>query len=183
MSLYTLWLFIWDDDIDESDGQWELSKLDSMHKTLLEWVSFRLGLTEGMKPGVPGPPLPTANAGIFNTVARDMKLAFHEPGRRRFFDELKFYLDSLLVEQGFLLRRELPSVQTYWDHRLGTSAVHTYSAAAEYMMNGVIPEELFGTDENNTLWYETNRFVVWYVFFFPLIFIRVLGWGLIEEMS
>lgn len=168
MAFYTLWLFIWDDDIDEPDtqcGHASEREIEKVHGRLLEYVYFRLGLTETAVPGEPGPLPPTPTTAIFRVPARDMKLAFYKAGRVRFCHELKFYLDSLVVELGHLQHKALPSLQSYWEQRLGTSGATTYFSLIEYVADMRIPAELLDTPELDTLWHETNRLIIWYDLF------------------
>ncbi len=134
---------------------------------MLEYVAFCLGLTAtATAPGAEVPLPPSRVAALLGGPARDMKSDYHEPGRQRFFDALKFYLDSLVEEQDYLVRREMPSVKIYREHRQDTSAVYTYCAMIEYIIGAAIPQELFGTAELSTLWDETNRLISWCVALF-----------------
>ncbi len=165
MVFYTLWLFIWDDIYDESEGECdELVKpaMNSSHRQMLDYLAFRLGLTEKGKSRKRGPSAPSPIVAILGSPARDMQLGYHKAGRQRFFDRVKFYLDSLVVEQDYLVRKDMPSIETYRSHRLDTSAVYTYCAMIEYVIGAAIPQELFATAELNTLWDETNRLISWY---------------------
>ncbi len=37
------------------------------------------------------------------------------------------------IEQGYVKAGDLPSVATFWTHRLGSSSVYTYNALGEYV--------------------------------------------------
>ncbi|KAK5662826.1 hypothetical protein OQA88_6237 [Cercophora sp. LCS_1] len=57
----------------------------------------------------------------------------------------------------FLSSQTLPSVEVYWEGRLGSSAVSSYAALAKFMIGITIPDFLRDDENIKTMWFELNR--------------------------
>lgn len=131
MALYNLWLFVWDDVFDgEDDLEARPLDLSDMYNKTIDYVEFHLGLADSM---AEVPAAPTPATGLFQHAGRMLQEHVDMPQRKRFFEEIKTYVRNCAIEQTYLNRGIVPSVEEYWNHRWGTSSVYTGCALAEYM--------------------------------------------------
>lgn len=133
MILYTLWLFLWDDDLDGADNN--LSELleqvsaELLHDRTLTYLQFHLGMSS-TDVGDAEPRAPPY-AGIAKAAAENLRAGCSKAQLKRLLKELKLYMDCCLFEQGHLNGNTLPTVEGYWAGRYGSSAVSTYTALSE----------------------------------------------------
>jgi hypothetical protein len=138
ISWYTLWLFLWDDTIEdsaipqanpESQSSTDKSmKIGWLHQQALRYVKFHLGLSP--RPAEE-PAAPTRYCALFKYAAEPLRAACSITERNRLYQLLSSYMECCEVEHGFVSRASLPKLDEYWGHRLGTSGVHTYGALGE----------------------------------------------------
>ncbi|KAM7189240.1 Isoprenoid synthase domain containing protein [Naviculisporaceae sp. PSN 640] len=165
LAWYSLWLFLWDDDVEDLaipisrdiSTSVELQKVQWLHKHALEYIRFHLGLCDE---STPEPQTPTKYCTLFKHAGAPMRKGASLAERGRFFEAIKEYMDCVEVECDYVLGKRLPSLQEYWETRLGTSSVNTYSAFGEFMGNCQIPPHLFDTQDMHSLWFEINRHIV-----------------------
>jgi len=133
MILYTLWIFLWDDDLDGADnnlsGLLEKVSAEELHDRTLAYLQYHLG----MSPTDSGNAEPRAPpyAEIAKAAAEKLRTACSKVQLNRLLKELKLYMDCCLFEQGHLNGNTLPTVEEYWAGRYGSSAVSTYTALSE----------------------------------------------------
>lgn len=143
MAWYSLWLFLWDDVVEDTaippgvsdePASIELQKVQWLHRHALEYVKFHLGLCDDDDESAapePEPEPPTKYCALFKHAGARLRTGATVEERQRFFDALREYMGCVEVESSYVLGNQLPSLEEYWDHRLGTSSVNTYSAVGE----------------------------------------------------
>ncbi|KAK3998261.1 isoprenoid synthase domain-containing protein [Cladorrhinum sp. PSN332] len=152
MCWYSLWIFLWDDVIEDSTVP-----VRTVQQQALKYMEHHLGLAPASSPE---PPAPTKYCALFQHCAKPLRAECTISERRRFLDQIGNYMEGCEVEQEFVLGGKLPALEEYWDHRLYTSSVWTYCAIADYMAGVHLPEEMYETDEMKALWFELNRHIV-----------------------
>ncbi|KAK4187687.1 isoprenoid synthase domain-containing protein [Podospora australis] len=157
ISWYTLFLFLWDDIIESYYHPEDEAKVDVMQKQALQYMHHELGLS---RPGTDVPLAPTKYCTLFQHCAVELLHNARLDVRKRFFCELQAYMEGCGIEKAYVSSGTLPTFKQYWEHRLGTSSLHTYAALNEYMSGGNIPDCIFGTKQLETVWLELNRHVV-----------------------
>ncbi len=129
---YTLWLFLWDDDLDGADSNltdvWETVGADELHSQALSYVRCHLGM-DGL--GTPAPLPPTPYTVIAKDAAECLRDNCSDAQLGRLLKELSLYMHCCIFEHGHLNNQTLPNVEDYWKGRIGSSAVNTYTALAE----------------------------------------------------
>lgn len=126
---YSMWLFLWDDVIEDSaiptaEG---VNKIQWLHREALKYVKFHLGLSDACVE--PGPP--TKYCSLFKHAGAPLREACTVEERQRFYDTVEEYMGCVEVESEFVGKGELPTLDEYWKHRLGTTSIHTYCALGE----------------------------------------------------
>lgn len=131
MAWYSMWLFLWDDVVEDSAiptaANTNTLKVEWLHEQALKYVAFHLGLSGEAEEPLP----PTKYCTLFRHAAAPLREACTVVERARFYAALQEYMECCEVESGYVRRGELPSTGEYWKHRLGTSSVNTYSALGE----------------------------------------------------
>ncbi|KAK0744566.1 isoprenoid synthase domain-containing protein [Apiosordaria backusii] len=155
---YSMWIFLWDDVIEESatPSSGITDKVPWIHQQALRYMEYHLGLSSDVEE----PAAPTKYCTLFKYAAEPFRKASNLLQRMRLYEELKVYMEACEVEQEFVRAGDLPNLKEYWEHRLGTSSVHTYSALGEYMSGGSIPPGMFDRPELRELWVGINRHIV-----------------------
>lgn len=129
IALYHVWLFVWDDIFDGEDETDETTpKLNDIYGGSIDYVEYHLGLADLMT-AEPKPPTPAAI--YFKPVGEMFREHLELSQRKRLFEEIKFYIKSCALEQEYLDADRFPTMEQYWNHRWGTSAVFASCALAE----------------------------------------------------
>jgi hypothetical protein len=131
MSWYSMWLFLWDDVVEDtaipSSSTFEQTKVSWLHEHALKYVEFQLGLSDS----ITEPDPPTKYCTLFSHAGEVLRRDCTVEERRRFYETIKEYMACVEVESRWVGERELPTMEEYWEHRLGTSSVYTYCALGE----------------------------------------------------
>ncbi len=129
MSWYSMWLFLWDDVVEDSaiPASASVNGVEWLHQNALEYVKFHLGLSDSEEEPEP----PTKYCALFKHCGGPLRAACTERERRRFFETVREYMACVEVESRYVRGKELPTLHQYWEHRLGTSSVYTYCALGE----------------------------------------------------
>ncbi|KAK3335438.1 isoprenoid synthase domain-containing protein [Cercophora scortea] len=163
MTLVALWLFVWDDSLDEAEHDDTKGRptMDTLRRQTLSYARFHMGLddNDGQRSAVP-PVAPLPNMTIFAKFAEKLHQDLPEAHLMRVWRELEFYLESCFAEQNHLSRQALPSVEEYWKVRLGSIGLTPYTALVDYVNEATVPNEIFDSDEVNTLWLEASRNII-----------------------
>ncbi|KAH7324237.1 isoprenoid synthase domain-containing protein [Stachybotrys elegans] len=157
LAYLVIWLFTWDDEIDEPSGAYSesLSGAQTYRDQTLRFVNSCLGLTDtaqgehDLKPQ-------SHIVQSFDVIGYALRSFYNESQLRRFGDEIERFMRASEVEQLGRLRGEIPTLDEYWSFRLGTSAVYIGSAVGEYSMAAHLPLHVMNSSAMCALWDETN---------------------------
>ncbi|KAL2061942.1 hypothetical protein VTL71DRAFT_7320 [Oculimacula yallundae] len=69
----------------------------------------------------------------FRLIGDELKLAYTVEQRQNFFADMKFYIDTTETEQRYKMDGKIPSLEEYWEARMGTSAVAACLAMIEFV--------------------------------------------------
>jgi hypothetical protein len=134
MSWFSMWLFLWDDVIEDtaipssSPSQSQPQpKITTLHDRALAYVEYHLGLS----PLTEEPKTPTKYCTLFKHAGIELQQDCTVRERREFYVEVERYMRAVEVESEWVGRKELPGVEEYWAHRMGTSSVYCYCALGE----------------------------------------------------
>jgi hypothetical protein len=127
MSWYTTWIFLWDDGVEASATAGSDIDLKLLHHQALRYIAFHLGLSSDETE----PASPTKYCSLFKHAAEPLRAACTVTERERLYQQLARYMACCEIEHQFVQAGTLPTVAEYWEHRLGTSSINTYSAVAE----------------------------------------------------
>jgi hypothetical protein len=95
------------------------------------YIDYHLGLVPDH---TPEPDYENPQLGMFALSAQILKKGADHDTIKRFRDEVFFYIDCCQQEQEDRLQGRLPSSDTYWRMRLGTTAVYPCCAAIPYVI-------------------------------------------------
>jgi hypothetical protein len=150
LAYLSIWLFIWDDEIDESTGtlSHDFSEAQAFRDETVAFVTQSLALDETSARVSPPSPIihrfeviGEALRAAYSTGELELHLAsksaLHDeadtaPAQRQvFMDEMLFFMKMSEVEQQTQLEHETPTIDQYWECRMGTSAVGVCLAVQE----------------------------------------------------
>ncbi|KAH9236010.1 hypothetical protein K456DRAFT_1760744 [Colletotrichum gloeosporioides 23] len=133
LALYIVWLFCWDDAIDQQGGDLSanLARAKTYRNDTIRVLNEALGLS-------------TISTNTHNTM-------------QTFMHQMRRYIENCDEEQSLRLRGTLPSMEAYKELRHGTAAVWTLCALIEYGLGESFPENIRCMNELQTLWAETSR--------------------------
>ncbi|KAI1332884.1 isoprenoid synthase domain-containing protein [Xylariaceae sp. FL0255] len=155
LAYLVIWLFTWDDEIDEPTGTFSENFNDAQayrDQTLL-FVQESLGLSTGKKTHI------RSRNGIiqsFDVIGAALRACYDENQKQRFCNEIAKFMKASEIEQRWRLLGHIPTIEEYWAFRLGTSAVYIGSAAGEYSMGAHLPLEVMNSAAMRAIWDETN---------------------------
>lgn len=155
-TLVAVWLFAWDDEIDEDDGSlWDDSELSQPYRDeTREYVRACLSLRGKLDHENIGPTNATIIA--FESIGMAIRDAYSYEQRLRFMDECNDFLEMSQREQVIRLRG-VPTMEEFWSYRLGSSAVYVTLAVNEYAWdNGSLPCSVMDHDDMILLRKYTN---------------------------
>ncbi|KAF1954078.1 terpenoid synthase, partial [Byssothecium circinans] len=123
-----IWLFTWDDEIDINDGtMWdEFGAAQIYRDQTLAYVRYTLGI-DTKSPEV-------TNRVILNfaPIGASLKAAYTREQKQRIYEEMRFFMEMSEREQQLRLSGIIPSVDEFWNYRLGSSAVTVCLAFHEF---------------------------------------------------
>ncbi|KAF9895337.1 hypothetical protein FE257_000241 [Aspergillus nanangensis] len=123
LAYYSLWLFLWDDEVDSSTGMRydNLEETKKGHAEALSYISHCLGLDHGYPKVTPTDPVTLSFKDIGDALCQDCDAGVEE--------EQRLHLDNIW-----------PSVDEYVALRRGTGAVMMTVALDDYSVNRKLPE-------------------------------------------
>ncbi|KAK1688331.1 isoprenoid synthase domain-containing protein [Colletotrichum godetiae] len=157
LALYIIWLFCWDDAIDQQgsdDLSNDLLRAKTRHDdtiVVLEYV-LNIGFDDGS-----AIQYDHANTELKEIGAQLRKAYTPKEQRQTFMTQMKRYINNCHKEQAMRLRGDLPDLQAYSELRHGTAAVWTLCALIEYGLGENMPEHIRYMKEIQTIWEETSR--------------------------
>ncbi|KAJ0160015.1 Presilphiperfolan-8-beta-ol synthase [Colletotrichum tanaceti] len=160
LALYIIWLFCWDDAIDQQ-GTGDLSN-DILHAKAHRDNTIRvLEHFLGLAPPKTKLSIELQNANPELKVIGDkLQMAYSFEQRQTFMNQMRRYIDNCHEEQKMRLQGTLPDIESYSELRHGTAAVWTLCALIEYGLSDNIPENIRHMGQIQTIWSETSR-AIW----------------------
>ncbi|KAG7038968.1 alcohol dehydrogenase [Colletotrichum scovillei] len=155
-----LWLFTWDDQIDEKGGHL-YDNLEAAHvfrRETLEYVRYCLRLSSDNEASHEVPT--NYIIAFFKVIGDAVCEAYDYDHRELLFDEIKFFIETSETEQQRRLGPELPSTREYIATRMGTGAVNVCLFFIDYACGVSVPIEALREVEMRTLWDQAN-ILVW----------------------
>ncbi|KAL3300924.1 terpene synthase [Colletotrichum asianum] len=174
LALYIVWLFCWDDAIDQqgSDLSANLARAKTYRNDTICVLNEALGLSTAST-NTHNTTCDHVNAELI-TIGAELCKAYNCGGRihplygtlyadqdteqrQTFMNQMRRYIENCDKEQSLRLRGTLPSMEAYKDLRHGTAAVWTLCALIEYGLGESLPEHIRCMTQLQTLWAETSR--------------------------
>ncbi|KAF4121953.1 hypothetical protein GMORB2_1793 [Geosmithia morbida] len=154
LSYLVIWLFTWDDEIDEPTGTYseDFEEAQKYRERTLFFVGHCLGLSDGIKNSKPQNRIVQS----FDVIGASLKASYTTSQCQRFYDEVAQFMNASEYEQSGRLNGHIFSLEEYWKFRLGTSAVYIGSAAGEYSASLCIPAGIMRSPPMQAIWDETN---------------------------
>lgn len=119
MAFCIIWLFLWDDEIDSESSNLgtEFETAQCYRNKTLDFVATALGLADTPS-ALCTSVLITSISDVTASIAGSEKRL-----RRRFFQEMEYFVHATEIEQKRRLENKLPQLEEYLDCRMGTSGV------------------------------------------------------------
>ncbi|KAK1638321.1 isoprenoid synthase domain-containing protein [Colletotrichum phormii] len=156
LALYIIWLFCWDDAIDQQgsdDLSSDLLRAKTRHDNTIIVLEHVLDLSFD-----DGSVIQYDHANTeLKAIGAQLLKAYTREQRQTFMNQMKRYIKNCHKEQAMRLQGDLPDIQTYSELRHGTAAVWTLCALIEYSLGENMPEHIRYMKEVQTIWEETSR--------------------------
>lgn len=159
VTLYTLWMFLFDDTIDaeivpgETSIASNLDMATQFRTTALDFIKYELGLVVD---GETAPAVPDMTCELFQEVSPFFRERMSQTQVQDFWHGLQVFIESNAPEQEQRLSGKVPTVKEFYTWRMGTTAIDSMCALG-FAMSGAktLPSEL--AEEDQILRDETNR--------------------------
>ncbi|TAQ83097.1 hypothetical protein B7494_g8579 [Chlorociboria aeruginascens] len=153
LAYVVIWLFTWDDEIDEPTGSVadDFQGAERYREETEQFVKFCLQLSDK---GTPGQGHPIVQS--FRDIGDALCGAYDAAQRERFFAEISMFMRMSKREQDIRLQGKLPSLDQYWEFRMGTSAVYIGVSMGEFANRRTLPKEITDSKTMRRIWDETN---------------------------
>ncbi|KAI6280707.1 hypothetical protein MCOR26_003626 [Pyricularia oryzae] len=185
--LLTIWAFIWDDTIDmaeqslsadfgracahrrqtidyiryhldvedgddlDSQSFWQpRAVVGRLAKTVIDWLGFR---------ALP-PPCPAGGCDIFRELGERLCARWDKAKRQRIFRELRDYIMSTEQEQRERLEGIMPTLESYVEQRLYTTAFRNFAIVGSLCVETDIPADIFNSPEMEVVLQEGNWIII-----------------------
>ncbi|KAI1348232.1 terpenoid synthase [Xylaria sp. FL0043] len=152
----SIWLFIWDDEIDSSEFSSLIDDFDSASKFRQETIEF---LRSSLSTQLPPDSSTLCDNPIikgFKPVGDALKASYNERQLNTVFKEIAFFVNMCEEEHKTQVKAALPTVEEYMKRRMGSSAVRICLAIHEYATGVTIPDEIMQSDLMERIWHEIN---------------------------
>ncbi|CAJ2509230.1 Uu.00g142560.m01.CDS01 [Anthostomella pinea] len=135
LAYLAIWLFTWDDEIDEPSGSYaeDISGAQAYRDSTLHFI-----------------------VQSFDVIGSALRASYDANQCQRFYDEISRFMTASRLEQDTRMRGDVPTLNEYWNFRLGTSAVYIGTAPAVYSLSLRLPSDLMQSEPMQALWRETN---------------------------
>ncbi|KAF9876446.1 hypothetical protein CkaCkLH20_05854 [Colletotrichum karsti] len=152
---YIVWLFCWDDAIDQegSDLSHNLLRAKTHRSNTIRVLENVLGLTTQPASEIDRDHV---NAELKN-IGDELQKAYTLAQRKAFMSQMRRYIEDCDKEQSLRLRGSLPDLETYGEIRHGTAGVWTLCALIEFGLGEAVPWRICHMEELHSLWAETSR--------------------------
>ncbi|KAG9242949.1 isoprenoid synthase domain-containing protein [Calycina marina] len=154
LAALVIWLFTWDDEIDEPGGAVsdDFDAAEQYRAETERFVSNCLQLSEPMPNSQDLNPIVAS----FQAIGDALCDAYDESQRQRLLSEIQLFMRMSRSEQQIRLLGRLPSLEEYWTFRMGTSAVYIGVASGEYANRCPLPASIMDSQTMRDIWDETN---------------------------
>jgi len=127
---WIIWLFVWDDEIDLEENVVgnDFSAAQIFRQDTYKFIEYSLGF--GNFPGE-APKPPNIIISSFAELGERLRAQYNERQRRRFLEEVRFYIDMTQLEQETKFNDRFPTLDEFWAMRMGSSAVKPCLVMAE----------------------------------------------------
>ncbi|GKT72442.1 terpene synthase [Colletotrichum tofieldiae] len=135
LTLYIIWLFCWDDAIDQQgtgDLSNDLLRAKAHRDNTVNVLQHVLGLESKADSDIE---LDQANYEL-TLIGGELKRAYSHEQRHIFMNQMRRYINSCHEEQTMRLQGALPGIESYSELRHGTAAVWTLCALVESVIRG-----------------------------------------------
>ncbi|KAJ2990753.1 hypothetical protein NUW58_g2797 [Xylaria curta] len=161
LACFVLWLFIWDDEIDQPTGAYSdnFGAAQTFRDQTLQFVEDCMGLgAVSSHENYQGCPQNCYDQ-TFKMVGLALRASYNGSQKRRFYNEVARYMKASATEQQAQLHGKVPTIEEYWGFRPGANAVSAVTAIGEYSMGACLPQEVMDSDPMRAIWDETNTIV------------------------
>ncbi|KAK2021678.1 terpenoid synthase [Colletotrichum zoysiae] len=159
LALYIIWLFCWDDAIDQQgtgDLSNDLLRAKTRRDNTIRVFEHVLGLDPNSDPYIQF----SQSDYELKAIGDELKEAYTQEQRQAFIKQMRRYIANCHEEQKMRLQGILPGIESYSELRHGTAAVWTLCALVEFGLSEKIPEHVRYMEQIHTIWAETSR-AVW----------------------
>ncbi|KAF2501934.1 terpenoid synthase, partial [Lophium mytilinum] len=151
-----VWLFIWDDEIDLSDGtMWNAFSAAQLYRDqTLSYVRYTLGIDATR-------PLVTNHIILmFAPIGEAVRERYSLAQRMMFYNEIRYFMEMSEREQRLRLAGPIPNLEEFWRYRLGSSAVTVCLALNEFSWEAMdLPLEFYADDDVKSIFRYTNTII------------------------
>ncbi|KAI1293945.1 terpenoid synthase [Xylaria venustula] len=155
---YTVWIFVWDDEVDAGDI-FEEHLAHEYYRKSIAYSHYILGLdkhsTNGTGTVAPGP-----NMALFADFGCVLKERADIHQRQRFFDNLKDFMEKVGIEHSYRLSGAMPTLNDYMTIRMGSVGCTPQIALTDFILRIRLPESIMRCDAMVVLWEETTRLCI-----------------------
>lgn len=147
------WLFVWDDEIDVSDGiMWnEFGAAQIYREQTIAYIRYSLGI-DAQCPNVQNHIILS-----FESIGSALREHYSLEKRHMFLKEMIFFMDMSEEEQRLRLSGSIASLDEFWRFRTGSSAVPVCLALNEFSWGGMnLPIEFHTDKDVRALLHHTN---------------------------
>ncbi|KAI0972277.1 terpenoid synthase [Xylaria arbuscula] len=155
---YTVWIFVWDDEIDAGDIL-EENLVHAYYRKSISYAHYILGLDKHSANGTdavaPGP-----NMALFADFGCVLQEKADIQQRQRFFDNIKDFMEKVGIEHSYRLSGTIPSISDYMAIRMGSVGCTPQIALTDFILKIRLPESIMCCDTMTVLWEETTRLCI-----------------------
>ncbi|KAF2815340.1 terpenoid synthase [Mytilinidion resinicola] len=151
-----VWLFIWDDEIDLSDGTlWNAFGAAQLYRDqTLAYVRYTLGIDAAR------PPVTNRIILMFAPIGAAVRERYSLAQRTMFYDEIRYFMEMSEREQRLRLAGPIPALEEFWRYRLGSSAVTVCLALNEFSWAAMeLPLEFYADEDVKEIFRCTNTII------------------------
>jgi len=151
LTILTIWIFLWDDELDHPDGQYTalLDVAQKHREETLNFVEHSLGLRQA-----PTETTITINL-LFRQIGDDFQAGYEPEQLHMFYEEMNFSMAMSKREQEYRVKQSIPSLTDYWSIRMGSSGMGIMVACIEFADEFYVPGAVRKDPLFKKIWDET----------------------------
>ncbi|KAH0165971.1 hypothetical protein KCU67_g4510, partial [Aureobasidium melanogenum] len=159
-TFFLLWLFTWDDDIDQSTSELfiDIDKANACRQECYHFLRYALGVgnEETAKYNFDQTPPQRPIIRSVEVIGSELSKVYNEDQIMCFIEEIYYYMESQQREQRRKLTNTIPTPEQYWETRLGTSAATSTLALNEFADSQSLPRWIMEHPRMTDIWREVN---------------------------